>query len=386
MIDQNTLIIIVVIVCLTCLSASAGALYVRQSGYSTQPPLFEPGKPFKPGTPFTNPATSWQVSVDNSSEIKVATPNIHFTDGYISSIKSRDNSRWLLFLSEADSFKGESNSPLFETVNGNWKLLMGSPPCRNLGPWPKLESYWNAGCWLMAVIRCPTDDNLLVGYTHMESRDCSTQQGQGGLPVTKSIGYTTSRDEGNTWTKPEQILWVSNEYTQGQAFKGCGDCCAIFNTAVNEWWLYFHSNNKVGLARSSHSQGIPGTYELWTKSGWRKPNNGQGKDLGHETLPGFPVGGNPSVYPCSFLQGYIGIICTWQNAIMICFSADGIKWESKPFPLQPHPRRPGGPWPYPCLVDPTGGTTIVGDKFMVYYSKTIGGGRGMYGKKVTLSR
>jgi hypothetical protein len=71
---------------------------------------------------------------------------------------------------------------------------------------------------------------------------------------------------------------------------------------------------------------------------------------------------------------------------MISSSEDGITWTSKPFPITPHPRANGAPWPYPIFCDEEGGSTYLTDTFWVYYSKTIGGRRGMFGKKVTVKR
>jgi hypothetical protein len=384
-------IIITIVVVLLLLSLIIGLILffvMRDPTETNQIRVIAPGKGNINNVPIMKPPTkNWSVFVDNNEEVSVTTPNIHFTDGFCTAHKSLDGRRWILFLSEADSFRQEASSPLFH-LTSSWKKIMGSSPCTNLGKWPQLEnnSPYSAGAWLMTSIRCPTNPNVLIGLLHQESRSCNTAVGQGGLPTVKSIGYTTSNDDGLTWTRPEQCLWVHND-TQGDGkFKGVGDFCCLFDHLKNEYKMFFHSNNKIGLATSKDPMAAPGTWKLWTRNGFIEPKNGSGSDLGHETLPGMPIGGNPSCYFCNELGLFLCIVCTWQNKLMISSSEDGITWTSKPFPLTPHPRASGGPWPYPIFCDEAGGSTYLTDKFWVYYSKTISGRRGMFGKRVTVKR
>jgi hypothetical protein len=409
---DNTIVVVLVVLAILCCSSSSGAaVFFNQNQQSSLqstiqpylppsiiPGLFDSTPPKQlivaPGSGNVNkvplmkpPAKNWTVSVDNSKEVFVKTPNPHFSDGFCSAIPTKDGSKWQLYLSEAHSFRQIADSPFFHLAKGSYLELMGSSPCTRLGKWPRSEnnSPFSAGAWLMTVIRCPSDPNTLMGLLHQESRRCDINPGQGGLGVTKSIGWTSSSDEGITWERPQQLLWTSTD-TQGGTFKGVGDFCCLWDHMKNHYKLYFHSNNKCGLAISEDSMGKPGTWKIWTKSGWKNPNNGTGGDLGHDNLPNFPTGGNPSCYINTELGLFMSIICTWQNKLMISSSEDGITWQSKPFPQEPHPRRQGGPWPYPLFISEVGGSNYLTDSFMVYYSKTTGNERGMYGKMVKVVR
>src|SRR5262249_45826120 len=149
-----------------------------------------------------SPGTSNQTqSPSNSWSFQLGTPSVvgnaagvptypWFPDGNISVLRTADNSRWLMFWPEWESYRtvGASQFPEDQTALAPFGRVFGGATAPNGCGWD------NGGSWLMSVHRVGAQ---LIAFYHAEDHWCGGVNP--GIFAYKSMAWTVSSDDGVTW-------------------------------------------------------------------------------------------------------------------------------------------------------------------------------------------
>ena len=273
----------------------------------------------QPLPPATDQGTT---NITLSQEASVPTMDLRYIpDGHIA--KLENNKQITLFISALDR-----NYIMRGTSLDNLKLLTDSrnQPLAVLQPSTGVAYEKDYAAVGSIIFNKYTGD--FIGIYHTEARlnkDASDTQ-------TTSIALALSRDGGMTWSKKGQIITGENILPIGQKVSGAGQPSAI---VIGDYmYLYFSdwngkSTDAIHLARAPlKSNGLPGSWMKYTKSGFNSPGLGGRSDP--VILP--PTNqtvytSNPSISYNNYFKKYLAIFET-NLGFFIGLSSDAINWGS----------------------------------------------------------
>ena len=302
-------------------------------------------------------------------KIKDGVPRKDFLlDGKISVIKFKGQKNYTTFWSGNKSYMQEGcESPYLEN---NVNRLQENMAVIGKGI-TSTEGFSDGGQWMIGVHELP--DGRLAGFFHSESH------WKGCKGAYKSIGLAYSDNNGKTWTKGSKIISGSDpkparpeDPNSGKSY-GLGDGCSVWNEARQSWIVYYSGfdgrNYRISMAESKDPAAKAGTWKKWDGSDFTVEACNQKTGLGGpnvaiKNLSSY-AGGNPSVTWNTHLEKWIMFYHSWQKAIVMSTSADGITWD-KPVLLVDLNLEPGGSM-YPNIVGEHGDLTT-GQSFRLYYA------------------
>lgn len=279
---------------------------------------------------------SGEITVDGSYfklNVPELIPNIagipaelfkYFPDAHISTLKEKDG-KYSMIWSGAENFRTIGSSPLPE----DQKFLQPTTSVLDFRD-KTSDVYYNGGMWLMSVFR--QDEDKLLGFYHAE--DHWPMQPNPNWAVWKSIGRTTSTDNGFTWNNQEQIITAETVKPLQTANGGAGDFGVVWDKK-NSRWICYYQEGFVYMAMSSDPEGKPGTWYKYYEGDFTEPGIGgkQSKIPGLEDTPG----ANPSIHFNTYLNEYVMVWGGWDPAVIyISKSEDLIHWD-KPEVLANYP-------------------------------------------------
>lgn len=292
----------------------------------------------------------------------------YWLDGKITVQKFSWSAKYTVFWSADASFmQTDCNTPWLEdNINGLTEdmAVIGN----SVRPTP---GFSDGGQWLIGVHELSSE--RLVGFFHSESH------WKGQSCAYKSIGVAYSDDNGKTWTPGDKILSGTDPKPETSANDGrsygLGDGCVVWNKERESWICYYSgfcpdkNDFVITMAESKDAEGRAGTWKKWdghdfTVEGCNAVTGLGGVNTSIESLSSYH-GGNPSVMYDSYLGKWLMVYHSWQRAIVMSYSEDGITW-TVPTAIIDHAMEPGGSM-YPNLVGPDGDTEG-GQNIRLYYS------------------
>lgn len=299
----------------------------------------------------TPPASqAWTFTLGDSSVVpNSANVPIYpwFPDGHITVLPG-SNGDYLMFWAEVESYRTIGTSPLPQShtkLNPSQQLFHGRADNGD---------YDNGGIWLHSVFR-KAGQNLL-GFFVAEDQYCCPRDPQ--QVAWRSVGVTSSQDDGATWGARQQILTANEErpaLSDVHRWGGNGDGSAIWDPQRCRW-MFFYQHEYVTAAISTDPEGRPGTWFKYFKASendagdFTEPGL-RGRD---SALPGLDAihGGNPSVHFNRYLGKWVMVYHGWDpQRSYIATSVDLIHWDA-PRVLVDTANPPGRGW-YPTIIGDT---------------------------------
>ncbi len=261
-------------------------------------------------------------NIELGPEISIPMMDLKYVpDGHISKIEN--NGQITLFVSALDRSYTMTGNSL-----DNLKLVTGSnnEPVSIFQPSPNL-TYEKDYAALASIVYNKYNGDL-IGIYHTEVRankDASNTQ-------SVSIAVAISKDNGKTWTKKGQIITGPTNLPVGTEVSGAGQPSAVF--FGDYIYLYYSEwdgqhTDAIHLARALvKSDGLPGSWTKYTKTGFNSPGLGGKSDP--VILPpkkNIVYTSNPSV---SYNDYYKKLLAIYETNIgfFASVSTDGISWTS----------------------------------------------------------
>jgi hypothetical protein len=161
-------------------------------------------------------------------ENKCQLPTWQWTpDGHLSVLRDSTGQKWMAFWSEFDNFRTIGDTPWLEDH------CVKVPETPVFGGRKELGKYNSGGAWLQSVFRrSQQEKKKLIAFYHAEDRyDMSVDD------CYKTIGCTTSDDDGFTWQDRGVFLTSEGKKPEKMCFSGVGDQDVVWDFKVPSFFL-----------------------------------------------------------------------------------------------------------------------------------------------------